>query len=56
MIIVAIDIELMRRHAHSTSLNRCVMHRRDPFDAASRRLLHRTEVLGAAPVAAPVAA
>jgi len=29
--------------------NRCVMHRRDPFDAASRRLLHRTQVLGEVP-------
>jgi len=32
--------------------NRCVMHRRDPFDAASRRLLHRTQVLGGPPLAA----
>jgi taurine dioxygenase len=32
--------------------NRSVMHRRDPFDAASRRLLHRTQVLGQAPIAA----
>jgi taurine dioxygenase len=26
--------------------NRCTMHRRDPFDAASRRILHRTQVKG----------
>ena len=26
--------------------NRCTLHRRDPFDAASRRLLHRTVVAG----------
>ena len=32
--------------------NRCVMHRRDPFDASRRRLLHRTQVLGAEPLAA----
>ena len=29
--------------------NRCAMYRRDPFDATARRLLHRTQVLGAAP-------
>lgn len=29
--------------------NRCVMHRRDSFDAASRRLMHRTQVKGEAP-------
>jgi taurine dioxygenase len=27
--------------------NRCTMHRRDPFDAATRRILHRTQVRGA---------
>jgi taurine dioxygenase len=27
--------------------NRCTMHRRDPFDAASRRILHRTQIKGA---------
>ena len=32
--------------------NRCTMHRRDPFDAASRRVMHRTQVKGAAPPAA----
>lgn len=32
--------------------NRCTMHRRDPFDAASRRIMHRTQVKGAAPPAA----
>ena len=26
--------------------NRCTMHRRDPFDAASRRVMHRTQVKG----------
>jgi taurine dioxygenase len=31
--------------------NRCTMHRRDPFDAASRRVMHRTQVKGAAPPA-----
>ena len=29
--------------------NRCVMHRRDPFDGQARRLLHRTQVRGAIP-------
>jgi taurine dioxygenase len=32
--------------------NRCTMHRRDPFDAALRRVMHRTQVKGAAPPAA----
>jgi taurine dioxygenase len=27
--------------------NRCTMHRRDPFDASTRRVLHRTQVRGA---------
>jgi taurine dioxygenase len=26
--------------------NRCTMHRRDPFDAASRRIMHRTQMKG----------
>jgi taurine dioxygenase len=26
--------------------NRCTMHRRDPFDAMSRRILHRTQIKG----------
>jgi len=26
--------------------NRCAMHRRDPFDADSRRILHRTQIKG----------
>jgi taurine dioxygenase len=26
--------------------NRCTMHRRDPFDAASRRVMHRTQIKG----------
>jgi taurine dioxygenase len=29
--------------------NRCTMHRRDPFDAATRRIMHRTQVRGSAP-------
>jgi len=33
--------------------NRATMHRRDPFDAKSRRLMHRTQMAGKAP---PVAA
>ena len=32
--------------------NRCTMHRRDPFDPASRRIMHRTQVKGEAPPAA----
>ena len=32
--------------------NRCTMHRRDPFDAASRRIMHRTQIKGGAPPAA----
>ena len=32
--------------------NRCTMHRRDPFDPASRRIMHRTQVKGSAPPAA----
>jgi taurine dioxygenase len=32
--------------------NRCTMHRRDPFDAATRRVMHRTQVKGSAPPAA----
>ncbi len=32
--------------------NRCTMHRRDPFDAQARRVMHRTQVKGAAPPAA----
>jgi taurine dioxygenase len=32
--------------------NRCTMHRRDPFDAASRRVMHRTQIKGTAPPAA----
>ena len=33
--------------------NRCVMHRRDAFDAGTRRVMHRTQIKGAA---APTAA
>lgn len=29
--------------------NRCTMHRRDPFDPQSRRILHRTQVQGGIP-------
>jgi taurine dioxygenase len=32
--------------------NRCTMHRRDPFDPATRRVMHRTQVQGEAPPAA----
>jgi taurine dioxygenase len=32
--------------------NRCTMHRRDPFDASSRRVMHRTQIKGSAPPAA----
>jgi taurine dioxygenase len=32
--------------------NRCTMHRRDPFDASTRRIMHRTQVKGSAPPAA----
>ncbi len=32
--------------------NRCTMHRRDPFDPAARRVMHRTQVKGEAPPAA----
>jgi taurine dioxygenase len=32
--------------------NRCTMHRRDPFDASTRRIMHRTQIKGEArPVA-----
>jgi taurine dioxygenase len=32
--------------------NRCTMHRRDAFDPASRRVMHRTQVKGGAPPSA----
>jgi taurine dioxygenase len=32
--------------------NRCTMHRRDPFDASARRIMHRTQVKGDARPAA----
>ena len=32
--------------------NRCTMHRRDPFDVAPRRVVHRTQIKGEAPPAA----
>ena len=31
--------------------NRCTMHRRDSFDAAARRIMHRTQIKGSAPPA-----
>ena len=31
--------------------NRCTMHRRDPFDASARRIMHRTQIKGEAPPA-----
>lgn len=30
--------------------NRCVLHRRDPFDPGLRRLMHRTQIKGSRPV------
>ncbi|MFZ9196434.1 MAG: TauD/TfdA dioxygenase family protein [Burkholderiales bacterium] len=30
--------------------NRCVMHRRDAFDPASRRIMHRTQCMGTLPI------
>jgi alpha-ketoglutarate-dependent taurine dioxygenase len=30
--------------------NRCAMHRRDAFDPATRRLMHRTQLKGIRPV------
>jgi taurine dioxygenase len=32
--------------------NRCTMHRRDPFDPAARRIMHRTQIKGQAPSSA----
>ena len=32
--------------------NRCTMHRRDPFDPSNRRIMHRTQIKGAAPPSA----
>jgi taurine dioxygenase len=29
--------------------NRCTMHRRDPFDSAARRVMHRTQIKGRVP-------
>jgi taurine dioxygenase len=29
--------------------NRCVMHRRDPFDAGARRIMHRVQCAGDMP-------
>ncbi|MFO0997743.1 MAG: TauD/TfdA family dioxygenase [Alphaproteobacteria bacterium] len=31
--------------------NRCTMHRREPFDSATRRVMHRTQIKGEAPLA-----
>jgi taurine dioxygenase len=36
--------------------NRCVMHRREPFDPAARRMLHRVVIKGSKPFNAPEAA
>jgi taurine dioxygenase len=36
--------------------NRCTMHRREPFDPAARRVMHRTQVKGSEPVVAARAA
>ncbi|MDB5865766.1 MAG: Taurine catabolism dioxygenase TauD [Betaproteobacteria bacterium] len=36
--------------------NRCVMHRREPFDAAARRALHRVVITGSKPFNTPEAA
>jgi taurine dioxygenase len=36
--------------------NRCTMHHRDPFDPASRRVMHKTACQGARPAEAPGAA
>jgi taurine dioxygenase len=33
--------------------NRCTMHRRDPFDAATRRIMHRTQMKGQSRPASP---
>ena len=36
--------------------NRCTMHRRDAFDPMSRRIMHRTQIGGTAPVSSsPIA-
>jgi len=32
--------------------NRMVLHRRDGFDPAVRRIMHRTQIKGASPIAA----
>jgi taurine dioxygenase len=34
--------------------NRCTMHRRDGFDPASRRIMHRTQIKSGTPPASPV--
>jgi taurine dioxygenase len=33
--------------------NRAVLHRRDPFDAGARRVMHRTQIKGREPIVAP---
>jgi len=35
--------------------NRCTMHRREAFDAAARRIMHRTQIIGEVPVLAGTA-
>ncbi len=32
--------------------NRCTMHRREPFDPSTRRVMHRTQIKGEAPITA----
>jgi taurine dioxygenase len=31
--------------------NRAVLHRRDPFDETTRRVMHRTQIKGVEPIA-----
>jgi alpha-ketoglutarate-dependent taurine dioxygenase len=33
--------------------NRCTMHRRNAFDNAARRVMHRTQIKGTRPFASP---
>src|SRR5262249_33537285 len=33
--------------------NRCTMHRRDAFEPASRRIMHRTQIKGASSLSSP---
>ncbi len=45
-----------RKHELLLWDNRCVMHRRNPFDPAARRVMHRTQIIGDKPYFKPVAA